>query len=297
MKYSTIGKDIKISKLCFGCEPLSGFDWGDVNISSIEEAIEYAVDIGVNFFDTADIYGLGLSEKRLSNILGNKRYDMQVATKGGVSWIKNKNDKRAIIKMDSTPQYLEKAIDKSLQRLKLDIIPIYYIHWPDKNTNIKKTFEFLQKEKEKGKIGLIACSNYNTIQIEEACSVADVSLLQLPLNILNKTVSSEIFQLCDKYKIKIVAYNVLANGLLSGKYNYDSTFQNNDRRSRLKDFQGKKFKKNLQKVDILQKEAKKYNLTLAQYSIKFVNEYANVCSAITGIKNLKQLKENIEGVL
>ena len=81
-------RGINFSKICFGCEPLGGFNWGNVNLRQIEKAISISIDSGVNFFDTADVYGLGLSEKRLSRILGEKRHDMIIATKGGVSWKK-----------------------------------------------------------------------------------------------------------------------------------------------------------------------------------------------------------------
>ena len=92
----------KLSPFCFGCEPLGGVDWGDVNIPKIERAIHCALEFGINFFDTAGAYGLGLSEERLSRILGENRHNVVIATKGGLSWEKNKTiNKRSFITRDS----------------------------------------------------------------------------------------------------------------------------------------------------------------------------------------------------
>lgn len=88
--------ETKLSPICFGCEPLGGTDWGDVNIDDLKNAIHKSLDLGINFFDTAGVYGLGLSEERLSKILGKKRHNVIIATKGGLTWKKNKISKRAI---------------------------------------------------------------------------------------------------------------------------------------------------------------------------------------------------------
>lgn len=297
MNYYNISNNVKVSTLCFGCEPLGGTDWGEINVKDIEEAIEYAVYKGVNFFDTADIYGLGLSETRLSKILGSKRHDLQIATKGGVSWDKPIDQVRANIKFDNSPKYLKKAIDNSLKRLKLDKLPIYYIHWPDNITDIRATFEFLNSQQENGKIGLIGCSNFTSLQMAEASEVANVSFAQLPLNLISGNLSDDIVSVCNKFDIKVVAYNVLESGLLTGKYDDKSKFSEDDRRSKLAIFKGEAFENALKIVDLSKEKAKKLNLSLSEYSIKMVLEEENVCSVITGIKNIKQIQENIKAVL
>ena len=125
-----------ISPICFGCEPLGGTDWGDINVGDIENAIHKALDLGINFFDTAGVYGLGLSEERLSKILGNRRNDVIIATKGGLTWKESQLDRSVVIK-DSSPLAIKKDIECSLRRLRLETLPIFFVHWPDINTQLK----------------------------------------------------------------------------------------------------------------------------------------------------------------
>ena len=200
-----------LSKFCFGCEPLGGVDWGEVNLKEISNAIELAVDYGINFFDTAAVYGLGLSETRLSKILGNKRHDIYIATKGGLVWENNNNsNNRTIISKNSSPKTIRKGVEESLTRLRVDKIPIYYIHWPDLNVDIRHTFEELSKLQNEQKIIRIGCSNFNINQLEKACSVANVSLLQIPINILNLEKAQDLLSFSINHNVGVAAYNVLA---------------------------------------------------------------------------------------
>ncbi len=295
MKYSIVN-GLKVSKICFGCEPLGGFDWGEVSIEFISEAIQVAIDRGVNFFDVADIYGLGMGEVRLSEILGEKRHDVVIATKGGVAWKKSEGESRATTWKDSSPAYLEKAIEGSLKRLKLDTIPLYYIHWPSSNTDIRITFEFLEQQRNKGRIKHIGCSNFSAYDIEKATEVAQVDFVQLPINYLLGHVSQDMLDICRKKDIFIIAYDVLGKGLLTGKYNKDSRFTEEDRRSKLEQFQGEKLNDTLTKVEELRQKGKEFGLETSQYAIRWVLEQERICAAITGIKKVEQIKQNILGV-
>ena len=109
-----------IPEFCFGCEPLGGSDWGDIDLNKIETAVSLSLELGVNFFDTANVYGLGLSEQRLSSILGEKRHEVIIATKGGLSWKRENSTSRAIIKRNSSPNAILSDIEGSLKRLRLE---------------------------------------------------------------------------------------------------------------------------------------------------------------------------------
>lgn len=282
----------KISRLCFGCEALGGTDWGKFSLTDVEDAILESLDLGVNFFDTAAVYGLGLSEIKLSDILGDKRHDLYIATKGGLQWENTPNGKRAKIVKDSSASSIKSGVKNSLQRLKLDIIPIYYVHWPDPNIPFEETFEILNKLKERELIGGIGCSNFTPAQVEKVLKISDIEYLQIPVNIFNSKILDSFLPLCSKNQISIVAYNVLANGLLTGKFNCNSLFPHNDRRSRLDDFKGSLFKDNLNRVKQIRKIADREGQSLAQYSINWILRKELVSSAITGIKNVNQLREN-----
>ena len=284
-----------LSRLCFGCEPLGGTDWGTVDITEIGRAIDRALDLGIDFFDTADVYGLGLSEERLSQALGHRRHDVVIATKGGVSWSRLPQRVRARVTYDSSPKYIRTAVDNSLRRLRLDVLPIYYIHWPDPTTTIETTFSELEKLRAEGKIRSLGCSNYSADQIARACQAAPVEYVQLPINVLEGVPGPDMIEVCARHQLRIVAYNVLAHGLLTGKYTESSHFAPDDRRSRLPLFHGQRYRDALAKVAQIREAAVSEGLTAAQYAIRWVLGQPHLASAIVGIKSIEQVDENIVG--
>lgn len=284
-----------LSQLCFGCEPLGGTDWGSVDIAEIGRAIDRALELAIDFFDTADAYGLGLSEERLSQTLGHRRHDVVIATKGGVFWSQPNPLLRARVTYDSSPKYIRTAVDNSLRRLRLDVIPIYYMHWPDPKTPIETTFSALEQLREKGKIRSLGCSNYSADQVARACQAATVEYVQLPINVLEGGPGPDMLDVCGRHQLRIVAYNVLAQGLLTGKYTESSRFPSDDRRSRLPLFRGQRYRDALGRAAQIRDEAISEKLTAAQYAIRWVLRQPRVASAIVGIKSVKQLEENAIG--
>ena len=283
--------------MCFGCEALGGTDWGDVNFVDLEKAIHLALDLGLNFFDTAGVYGLGLSEKRLSSILGTRRHSLNIATKGGLSWDSGNIPKgRAKIYKNSSPKALKLDIESSLRRLDLDVLPIFYIHWPDHETDFRQTFDFLMTYKSKGYIKEIGCSNFSLKELDEVCNYAEISFAQLPYNALSLNSLDIYKKVLKKNNIKVVAYNVLAHGLLTGKFDSSSSFPSNDRRSRLPIFNGESYKKALADVESLKILARSEGVSLSCYSIRQVLKHESVYSVITGIKNTAQLLENFSAI-
>jgi len=285
-----------MSSICFGCEPLGGTDWGDVDVDSIKNAIHTALDLGVNSFDVAGVYGLGLSEVRLSKILGNRRHDMVIATKGGLSW-KEPHSGRAIVVKDSSPSAIRRDVENSLRRLRLETLPIFFVHWPDGDTPIRDTFFELLQLKNEGKIQSIGCSNFSAEQVMQACSVSQVDYVQMPINILSGPLDQNISDICTKNKIKVIAYNVLAKGLLTGKYNENSNFPENDRRSRLSLFKAIEFREALDRVEELRVEAAENNSSVLQYAINWTLMQKNIFSVVLGIKNSKQIEDNWSAII
>ena len=286
----------KLSLICFGCEPLGGVDSGNVSFDEIEKAIFKALDLGVNFFDTAGAYGLGLSEERLSKILGSQRHEVVIATKGGLSW-KKSNSQRSVVIKDSSPNAIRRDVESSLTRLRLECLPIFFVHWPDNNTPIEDTFIELSKLKNEGKINSIGCSNFSAQQLSIACKASQVEYLQLPINLLSGKLDSDISKICTSNKIKVIAYNILENGLLTGKINKNTNFPNNDRRSRLPLFKGVEFINVLNRIEELKVKAIENNGNLLKYSINWVLMQKNISSVIIGIKNSEQIKENYSTII
>lgn len=261
-------------------------------MNAIADAVERALEIGIDFFDTAAVYGLGLSEERLAGILGPRRHDVVIATKGGLAWEVAPSGSRAVISRDSSLRHLRRAVEASLRRLRLERIPVYFIHWPDPDTEIRHTFEFLMELKGEGKIGRIGCSNFSAAQVSAASEVSDVSLVQLPVNLLGDDLDVEMEDVLVRKDVSVVAYNVLANGLLTGKFDEHTRFRDNDRRSRQPLFQGDAYRQALRKVAEISAKASEHGLTTAQYAITSVLRRPRVVSTILGIKSRAQLEEN-----
>ena len=280
-----------VSKLCFGCEPLGGTDWGNYSISDVEDAVSRALELGVNFFDTAGVYGLGLSEKRLSKVLGPKRHDIFVATKGGLRWSESRSRRRATITKDSSREAIKRNIEQSLTNLRVDSLKVFYVHWPDNATPFESTFEYLRECQDRQLIESIGVSNFPLNNLIETLEFCTIDVVQIPGNILD-TSRLELFkQICAVEDISIVTYNSLASGLLSGKYDRMSQFPESDRRSRQSGFSGVALRENLERVDTLGLLAKELGMSLPQYAIKSLQDLSNVRSTIVGIKNIKQIEE------
>ena len=160
-------------------------------------------------------------------------------------------------------------------------------------SKIRKTFDLLSKLQDKGKIGLIGCSNFSEEQLKTAINHADISIIQIPLNPLDGHPPDYLSTICNEHQIKIVAYNVLAFGLLTGKFRKPQEFSVDDRRSRVDNFKKENFSKVYSKIEELEDTAKKLNMNLLEYTLNWVLSIENVVSAITGIKTSLQVSENI----
>src|SRR2546423_6992292 len=143
--------DLFVSRLALGCEPLGGTDWGTVDERGAREAVLRAIDRGITLFDTADVYGLGRSERLLGEALGAAASRVVIATKCGINW-RHDDAGRAKTFRDSSARRVIQALEESLRRLRIDCVPLYFIHWPDSTTPIGDTMEALLRGREAGKL-------------------------------------------------------------------------------------------------------------------------------------------------
>ena len=290
MEYKKLGlTDLKISRIGFGCWAIGGYGWGKVNDRDSIATIRKALDLGINFFDTADVYGFGYSEEILSKALGNQKKKVVIATKFGVKW-----DKSGRTDKDISSKRVVEALDGSLKRLKIDCIPLYQIHWPDFKTPISETMEALKKCQKAGKIKHIGCCNFSVDLIQEAQKISRIEALQAPYNIKEREIERELIHCCRKYKISIITYSTLLQGLFTGKYGRKSKFSKNDVRSRYENWVGEKFDKNLKIVEKLKKLSAFYKKTPAQIAIRWVLDNTNIASALVGVQKPEQIQENVD---
>jgi len=280
------------SRFGFGCEALGGTDWGPVDLKEIGRAIHEALDSGVTLFDTADVYGLGLSEKRLRRILGVRRHGLWLCTKGGVAWKKDSAKKRAVTWKDGSSRHLTGAVERSLRRLKVETIPIYFLHWPDPAICLCESFGTLEKIRQNGKIKNIGFSNPSSAQLKIANQHAKISFVQTRGNFL-EGIDSNLVKTCQELGIGIMVYNVLGAGLLSGKFGKNLKFPSSDRRSRLAAFTNEGIQKVSKKLQFHRRQAERMGISLPQYAIRWALNCRAVTSVILGIKNRQQLYENL----
>jgi myo-inositol catabolism protein IolS len=287
VKLGTTG--LSISRLGMGCWAAGGHGWGVVRDEDSIAAIRRAFDLGINFFDTADIYGLGHSEELLAEALGTRRHEAVIATKFGLRW----NAQRQVADKDVSPTHLRRALEASLQRLRLDCIPLYYAHWPDGRTPSADMMAALMRCKDEGKIRGIGLSNFSATEVREALTVGRVDALQFEFSLLEQSPLAELQSLLAHSPITLVTWGSLARGLLTGKYDTNSRFGPDDTRGRDRHFQGETYRRNLALVDDLRGLAARRGVTLAQLALRWVLDSPGVGCALFGAKTAAQVEANV----
>lgn len=279
---------IQLAQIVIGCEQLGGTDWGVSDRKSLEEAISRAWELGFRTFDTADVYGLGRSETRLSEILGAKRHGARIISKGGVRW--KHREGRAATWRDNSPEYLALAVENSLRRLRIETIPLYFVHWPDDHTHFNQLYDTLERLTEQGKIVRYGFSNFPVRTLLQA-EVRKWSAVQYPLNLLSDESEENELASFKMHKIERFGYGSLAQGLLSGRYSADTQFGESDRRHRLPHFQAHAWKKNVRILNRVREISNDVGISMAAVAIQAVRSSGLVDNVIVGIKNAEQADE------
>lgn len=293
MRYSSIPALPPFTKIILGCAALGEADHGVIDKEALKLAVHQALDEGINTFDVADCYGLGLAEENLSNILGSKRKEVNIITKFGIRWERVSGNERAKTFRDISPNWAEVAVENSLKRLKIECIPVYFVHWPDGKTPIEETVTFLSKLRDAGKIQHIGLSNFSSEDVARASRVASISFVQYSYSLIDRKIEDNVLSTCSKLTIKVLCYGALAQGLLSGKYNCREVFDKNDHRSRLSHFAGNNENKNEAIIAELKDLSVKYNSSVPQIAIAWALKNKYIGGAILGAKTSLQVKENI----
>ena len=285
--------DLKVSRFCMGGCPMGGYNWGRVEQDELVGAIRKAIATGVNFFDTADTYGLGQSEKTLAKGLGANRQDVIIETKFGVRVEGGKTF------YDNSPAYIEAALDNSLRRLETDYIDIYLIHYRDGATPMEDVVEKLIQLSDKGKIRYFGLSNVTTADIEELKPFKGLFVnCQSEFSLACRKNEEDLRRLQAELELTPMTWGSLGQGILTGKYDLNSKFGYDDRR-RLDiyvNFHGDKLKKNMEIVDVLREIAVNRGKTLSACAIRFILDCIPESVALAGIKRADQLISNLDAM-
>lgn len=292
MEYITLkNTDLRVSRFCMGGCPMGGYNWGKVQEDEFVGAIHKALDVGVNFFDTADTYGLGQSEKTLAKGLGSRRTEVVVETKFGVRVVNGKTF------YDNSPDYIEEALDSSLRRLNTDYIDIYLMHYRDGVTPIDAVTEKLLQLRDKGKIRYFGLSNLKKGDIEEFLPYKGLFVnCQNEFSLACRKNEDDLRALQSELELTPMTWGSLGQGVLTGKYDRNAVFGDDDRR-RLDiyvNFHGEKLEKNLKIVEVLRNIATQRGKTLSACAIRFILDCLPDSVSLAGIKRTDQLISNLD---
>jgi aryl-alcohol dehydrogenase-like predicted oxidoreductase len=297
MEFREFGRtDLKVSAVGFGCWEIGG-TYGHIDEREFERAVAQAIDSGVTCFDTAEAYGMGVSEEALARALGSRRNDVVVATKFGVGYDDMPN------RRDSSRARVFASIDRSLERLRTDRVDLYLVHWPDSETPLAETMQALDDVVRQGKVRCIGVSNFRLRQIEEAMQTRPIDVVQYAWNMFDRRMQSEIFPYCAAQQIGVMAYGSLAYGMLSGTFHAGMQFDENDWRSTRGMlgslnlfrtlFGPEHFPRNLAAVEELKRLAAKYSKTLPQFALRWTLSNPVVGTALVGFRRPAEVTENL----
>ena len=272
---------------------MGGYGWGRVEEHELVEAVNAALDQSVNFFDTADTYGLGQSERTLGKALGSRRKDAVIATKFGV---RVENGKTFY---DNSPQWIRQACENSLKRLDTDYIDLYQIHYRDGVTPIAEVLEVLEQLREEGKIRYFGLSNLRSGDIPELENYKGKFLsFQNQYSLACRDFEQDILELSQRLEMTPMTWGSLGQGILTGKYDKNVTFGSEDRRSKAVyvNFYGEKLLKNLEIVECLRRIAASHDIPVSAAAVRFILDYLPESVVLCGVKRPAQILETAKAL-
>ncbi|MCY8979022.1 aldo/keto reductase [Bacillus halotolerans] len=281
--------NLQVKRIGFGANAVGGHNlFPNLNDETGKELVRTALDGGVNFIDTAFIYGLGRSEELIGEVVQERgvRDQLIIASKGAHKEVNGS------IEFDNSKDFLRGEVEKSLKRLKTDYIDLYYVHFPDGKTPLAEVAGTLKELKDEGKIKAIGASNLNYQQLKEFNADGYLEVFQSEYSLIQRDAEKELLPYCEKHGISFIPYFPLASGLLTGKFTKDDAFD--DTRKDKPQFQGDTFIQNLKKVDKLKAVAEEKNAETAHVALAWLLTRPAVDAIIPGAKRPEQLKANLK---
>ena len=264
--------------------------WGEQNDNDSLKTIRKSFDVGINWIDTAAVYGLGYSEEIVGKAVKGIRHEIIIATKCGMPW-----NNKGKIRNDLKPDSIRREIENSLRRLNTDYIDLYQFHWPDPNSSVEKSWEEMIKLKEEGKIRYLGVSNFNIELMQKCENLYHVDSLQPPYNMLERDIETEILPYCQENGTGVIAYSPMKSGLLTGKFD-PARLTKGDWRLRAADFKEPKLLENLKLIEEIKQITKKYGKTVGQLAIAWTLKHSALTAAIVGARKPDQVAENAGAV-
>jgi aryl-alcohol dehydrogenase-like predicted oxidoreductase len=283
--------DMDLTPIGIGAWAIGGggwkFGWGPQDDSESVAAIHAALDHGINWIDTAAVYGLGHSEEVVGRALEGRSNKPYVFTKCERVW-DDQGEIRGILKADS----IRKECENSLRRLKTDTIDLYQIHWPDPDADVEEGWSAVAKLKEQGKVRWIGVSNFNVTQMERCRAIAPVTSLQPPYSAILPEIEKEILPYCLQQGVGVIVYSPMRSGLLSGTMTKErvANFPEDDFRKRHVHFQEPNLSRNLELAELMKRIGAPHGRTAGEVAIAWTLRHPAVTAAIVGMRSAEQVK-------
>jgi aryl-alcohol dehydrogenase-like predicted oxidoreductase len=292
MKTKQLGNsDLFITPMGFGAWAIGGggweFAWGHQDDGDSIAAIHEALDAGINWIDTAAVYGTGHSEEVVARALEGVRDRPYLFTKCSMVW-----DERREIGHSLKADSIRRECEASLRRLRVDAVDLYQIHWPDPDEDIEEGWATLAALKQEGKFRHIGVSNFNVAQMKRAQAIAPITSLQPRFSLLHREIEGEILPFAAREKIGVIAYSPMASGLLTGAMTRERVagLPPDDWRKRHPDFQEPQLSRNLRLVSLLRTIGKRRGHTPAEVAVAWVLHNPAVTGAIVGARRPGQVR-------
>jgi aryl-alcohol dehydrogenase-like predicted oxidoreductase len=292
MKKTRLGdSDLELTPIGVGAWAMGGggwaFAWGPQDDNESIEAIHAALDGGVNWIDTAAVYGLGHSEEVVARSLAGRANRPYVFTKCERTW-NDQGEIKGILKAES----VRKECEASLRRLKVDTIDLYQVHWPQPDEDIEEGWGEMAKLKNEGKVRWIGVSNFNRQQMERIAKVAPITSLQPPYSAISPEIETEILPYCQSHNIGVIVYSPMKSGLLTGKMTRErvNAFPADDFRRKALAFQEPNLTRNLALQDLMRKIGERHGRSAGEAAIAWVLRHPAVTGAIVGMRSAEQAR-------
>ncbi len=288
MQTRTLHNDLTVSAIGLGCMGMSDF-YGASNEGDAIEVIHYALDHGINFLDTADMYGPFTNEKLVGKAIKDRRNDVVLATKFG----NERNADGSWVGINGRPEYVKKACEASLKRLGVDHIDLYYQHRVDKSVPIEDTIGAMADLVKEGKVRYIGMSEAAPATLRKAYAVHPITALQTEYSLWSRDPEDEILSTVRELSMGFVAYSPLGRGFLTGRWQKPEDIPSDDWRRKQPRFQGENFYKNLELVSKVKEIADGKGVKPGQIALAWVLAQGSNIVPIPGTKHIEYLKENI----